>query len=343
MAITRESQLAELEGMGITGKAAECLLRECVAERHMSRVVDAKCAAVGEIRLIYTQPTVDELLGGSVEDFVAAQAAGLCLLDQIGVGGTDGVSGAGTARIPCFSNLGKGRKQASDGGAWDGAIEGAQRELAEDAGYSSRVLTICPILPNDGLWGKDDQWGRRECGIGVVLPNNDPWKDGRPDFTVIPALSQSEDVTGRAWYDYSWHWSLARECLRRTAGKKPWHPDVYMEIIGTPAEWAAVVNHIDYIRSLEKLEHDLISYWWNHQDDPEGHIVETHDVGREVWVKAKVTCERSTLPKSGTITVVGVDHADIVPTLTIFYKSAHNHENEWWDLRENQPYAEGSA
>ena len=82
MAILKSAMLSELVSEGITGIAAECLLREGAGGRHQSRVNDAKCAAVGEIRLIYSQPTVDELLGGGVEDFVAAQAAGLCLLDQ---------------------------------------------------------------------------------------------------------------------------------------------------------------------------------------------------------------------------------------------------------------------
>jgi hypothetical protein len=45
----------------------------------------------------------------------------------------DGV-GTGTARIPALSCLGKGRKQASDGGAWSAAIADAAREAAGNLG-----------------------------------------------------------------------------------------------------------------------------------------------------------------------------------------------------------------
>jgi NADH-quinone oxidoreductase subunit L len=38
------------------------------------------------------------------------------------IGGRDGVEGSATARHPAFASCGKGRKQASDGGAWTAAM-----------------------------------------------------------------------------------------------------------------------------------------------------------------------------------------------------------------------------
>jgi hypothetical protein len=303
----------------------------------MSRVADAKQFAVNAAKkYVYEQENqsygrseLDKLLEPEDHEdtWTLAQAAGLCLLDQIGVGGNDGVSGAGTTRLPCFAECGKGRKQASDGGAWDAAIEAAERELADNAGYFGRMLSICPIRPEDGLWNHDQKsWGRKEGGIGVILPDNEPWANGRPDFTPIPVPNRGEDVAGRTLYDYSWHWSLARECLRRTAGMKSWFPEVYIDVQGTAADWSAVVNELSRIRKLDEVEHCLISYWWNHRD--EERKVEKLDGGRETWITAKIVCERSKVPG---ILVVGVDHEDIVPTLDIKYRQFA--EKEWWELR----------
>ena len=327
--------LSELESKGITGIAAECLLREGASMRHESRVVDAKDAAKKAVKLwVYEKddnaPEEDDRYLMKEEGAVcmfqvyAAQAAGLCLLDQVGVGGTDGVSGEGTTRISCFVSLGKGRKQAHDGGAWNAAIEGAQRELAEEAGFSGRIITICPILPEDGLWGNDGKsWGRKEGGIGVILVGHEPWSDGRPDFTAIP-VPPIALVEGSTHYDYSWHWSLARECLRRVAGTKPWHPDVYMDILGTAAEWAAVVNELDRITKIQNMERLLIAYTLDHPQEERlfegGQII------------AKLVCELSKLAEG--FDVRGYDYRNgeaLVPTVTIAYPKKEN--GDWWELR----------
>ena len=59
----------------------------------------------------------------------------LLLLEQDiwGVGGPGGIAGHSTERPACFSKLGKGRKQASDGGAWDAAIEEARNRIEKEA------------------------------------------------------------------------------------------------------------------------------------------------------------------------------------------------------------------
>lgn len=52
---------------------------------------------------------------------VELTACALAAADRVGIGGTGDAEGLGTHRLPCFSKLGSGRKQAVDGPAWEAA------------------------------------------------------------------------------------------------------------------------------------------------------------------------------------------------------------------------------
>ena len=110
---------ASLSDRGVTGAAADVLVRLGAPARHAARVEFA-CA-----------------LGDDWE--VVAWA----LLDAVGIGGRAGLTGEATARHPAFANCGKGRKQASDGPAWTAAIAAA----AEIHRAGRRVLLTAEETP----------------------------------------------------------------------------------------------------------------------------------------------------------------------------------------------------
>ena len=123
--MTRQCRETELEGRGVSGKAMECLLAETAQERHLSRVAYARWAAE-EYYLSSAKLDRDEV----TEDTLSLMAGAILWADVIGVGGRDGVEGAATTRHPALSGCGKGRKQASDGGAWSAAIHRAALDCA---------------------------------------------------------------------------------------------------------------------------------------------------------------------------------------------------------------------
>jgi hypothetical protein len=121
--LTRRELQVNLEISGVTGAALECLLWETAEERHQGRVGAAHKAA----EEYYLRTVKLERAEVSPEGLEIAAAA-ILWADVIGIGGRDGVEGAGTARHPAFADCGKGRKQATDGGAWSAAILEAARK-----------------------------------------------------------------------------------------------------------------------------------------------------------------------------------------------------------------------
>lgn len=95
----------------------EMEIRAGAAARAESRVVVAIWRALG-----FSQ--------GEISDSDAREAAARCEWARGGVGGPGGYSGDATARPPWAQSLGKGRRQADDGPAWDAALESAARILA---------------------------------------------------------------------------------------------------------------------------------------------------------------------------------------------------------------------
>lgn len=118
--ITRKDHEIELTQKGVTGAALEALLAETAYERHQSRVAYAQWAAV-EFYLTVAGVRREEVS----QDTLALFAEAILWADVIGIGGRFNVEGTGTARHPAFAKCGKGRKLATDGGAWTAAIREA--------------------------------------------------------------------------------------------------------------------------------------------------------------------------------------------------------------------------
>lgn len=203
---TRSGLLDHLAAHGITGAAAEAIAAETAAGRHARRVVCAKHAALAGAA---------ELLAPEDGDAVVTRpllAAVLCLLDALGIGGRMGVEGRSAARVPCFTGLGKGRKQAMDGPAWDAAIGDARISLVRDAmGGADVVVTLTVEAVPDGL-SVEARWGDQGATV-VYLP--------MANRELAP-----------------WLLTMAREALRRELGLPGWH-DVGVGWGASSAEAAA--------------------------------------------------------------------------------------------------------
>jgi hypothetical protein len=125
---TRKSLMDSLMAQGVTGLAAEVICRETTSFRHRWRKSQAETAAQSWAKKVCP-------LHGSHQQELLARF--LVVLDAAGTGGIDGIEGRGTLRVPAFRSLGKGRKQATDGQAWDAAIA----ESLSDVGR----VTVSPV------------------------------------------------------------------------------------------------------------------------------------------------------------------------------------------------------
>jgi len=119
---TREMLFGEMSEK-IGSLAAEIICRATGTQRHWARVeATVEAARVWGNAHIYSDEESDILV------------AGILSLELGGVGGRADAEGAGTDRHPAFAGLGKGRKQASDGGAYMAATEAALRQLTDRHG-----------------------------------------------------------------------------------------------------------------------------------------------------------------------------------------------------------------
>lgn len=75
-----------------------------------------------------------DLVSERISHSQVALAWAILEADEVGIGGPALEPGAATARVPALRGLGKGRKQARDGGAWSAAIERAENELRQILG-----------------------------------------------------------------------------------------------------------------------------------------------------------------------------------------------------------------
>lgn len=111
---TKKEIIEALANQGVTGPAAQLAAKQGAAARHAGRVDKA----------------YEEL-----RDDTPVQAMFHALLDEIGIGGVDGLEGAASDRYPYLSDL--PGKQAGSGGAWTAAIREAAARFADDAGLTT--------------------------------------------------------------------------------------------------------------------------------------------------------------------------------------------------------------
>lgn len=194
--ITARALREHLETLGIHGPAQDALVKDTAPMRHECRV-GVVLAAVRK-----------------AADGSEAIAWLLLVLESLGIGGRDGVEGWASERMPWASVLGKGRKQATDGGAWDAAIAAALAQVASGL----RDIVVYPI-DTDVVVGCNDTTGR-ECSV---------------HFTDL----DMEDHGAMRWAR-----TFARRGLRQVVGLPQGLPAA-MRVDGTPKQWATLVNHIE--------------------------------------------------------------------------------------------------
>ncbi len=190
---TREELRVELETVGVTGAAQDAILAETAPARHEWRV-EAAVEAAGGYYL---------------------ESLGRLLADIAGVGGRDDCMGDATTRHPSFRDLGKGRKQATDGPAYSAAIREAAARIVRH--YEAEW----PIALSPG-------------GSGVLLSHSVGMESETPVNVDAPP---------------QWLRSLAREGLRRAAAyMAPISIREELSVVGWEGslnDWADMVNSIE--------------------------------------------------------------------------------------------------
>ena len=153
---TRVALEQELAAKGVIGSALESLLRETGPARHKARVAAARVAAE-EYYLQAWQLDRDE----EASEFLQVGTGAILWADVVGIGGRDGVGGSATQRHPALTQLGKGRKHATDGDAWSAAI----LEAAQKTDCWFRVNTAGYLVIASGI---------AEVALHVFIPP--PWQ-----------------------------------------------------------------------------------------------------------------------------------------------------------------------
>lgn len=225
---TRQDLFSQLATLGIEGEAAEALAKETAWARRARRIVAAREAMqAGAATLfegVYDAPP-------SLPQYELL----LVVLDLMGVGGRDGVGGAGTRRIPQFAALGSGRKQAMDGGAWTGAITDAAACIIESVGSAGSVRFLIDVVdvPTFG-------W---ELRVAIETYSSGEWSH------VVSGLVEVTDARWAALRP--WLRTLAREGLRRSAEIDGWHtlPSWVHFDTSSLTGWASLVNAVGVAKS----------------------------------------------------------------------------------------------
>lgn len=218
----------ELEGKGVTGPAQDAIIRETARQRHLGRV-QTVCDTAVAWAMDHEEPCVGE-----------GVAALLCLLDVVGIGGLDRCGGDGTSRIPPFTGLGKGRKQASDGPAWSSAVSGALDLLVrsvterENLGCQRLVLS-CSVEEIEG----------EDAAVSIDLRS--------PDEESVLGMILPQSAAGEFEALLPWIRTLAREGLRRSLGMEPWFDLSAFSWQGDPGTWAKVVNTLESLTAAKQI------------------------------------------------------------------------------------------
>jgi len=160
---TRREAETQLRELGIEGEALESILRETGALRHAGRVSRTLAAA-------------SSWCDGKDAPHADHEGCTWCLIllvaDMIGVGGRDGCEGRATERLDVFEDLGTGRKQAMDGGAWMAALESA---IAHHVQNGANVVSPGNVLVQLGEWPR---WMRSVAREGLRRSLGlDPWHE----------------------------------------------------------------------------------------------------------------------------------------------------------------------
>lgn len=164
--LTAAAERKRGESMGLTGEALDLFVKAGAHRRHGMRVKIAQDALM-EVGKAAISPEEVRMHGaGARLDALATRLAILAgKLDVGGIGGRFGCGGDATARLPGLHQCGKGRKQASDGGAWTAALEeaitGLLRGIGGDTGWGQKgspgdlEVRVDPTDGVCGVWDRD--------------------------------------------------------------------------------------------------------------------------------------------------------------------------------------------
>jgi hypothetical protein len=187
-----------ISAAGISGPAADLLIRAGAAHRAALRTVGAATAAAA--------------WGDLTPGAVSAASASAYILDAVGVGGPLGLGGDSTARHPAFAQLGKGRKNASDGGAWSAAIEAARRETLG--------------------------WGAVTVAVSCYRVTIAVTEEERGGF--LGGYEPEEDDQDSAFWQ-----ALAGVAMLGAEWRAQNRPDLeWIHFEGTPSDWASLYNYL---------------------------------------------------------------------------------------------------
>ena len=143
--VTRAASLAELPADSHS-LVQTIHLALTAGERHASRVAAAERAA-----------------RAALPECADSLVAALCLVEAGGTGGPGGYAGDATRRMSWATGLGKGRRQATDGGAWTAAIVAAGNRLCSDTGHISGSTCDDVAVLSVHLTGPDLEWPLAYC------------------------------------------------------------------------------------------------------------------------------------------------------------------------------------
>lgn len=206
----------DLQWAGIEGPALQLALRRDAVKRHQQRVEFAKAAAARYIESVAPGLDADHWMAAVWAIFEA---------DRLGVGGSEANPaglGCGTARHPAFANAGKGRKLATDGGAWDVAIAQAQRE----------VRSLYPAM-RGAAWCVEQVDGQFVIGVELTI---DTGEDDGPEPYSYDVSAVVPDAWARA--------IAARKLMTAPIADslRPWgelYNHLFAEAEARRAEWEA--------------------------------------------------------------------------------------------------------
>ena len=119
--------------------------------------------------------------------------ATICALEVGGVGGPHGFAGEATARMAWARNLGKGRRQATDGSAWDAAI----RELSLRYSYVPPPDDVTLAAGAD-LDDHDIEWALAYCLRRVLELRMEPDGSAVPWAMAARTIAETCEPDSRA-------------------------------------------------------------------------------------------------------------------------------------------------
>ncbi|MCX8207513.1 MAG: hypothetical protein N3G75_06740 [Methanothrix sp.] len=242
--LRRDTEMSRYAELGVPAEIADALIRVRAPARHVSRVRAAIAAAL---------VTLEEQGHDINEQFIETRAAAVLLQALTGAGGHHGlgIPRPESRRPGVFCELGKGRRYASDGPAWNVAIETAFWWVVQSARASPRELVLAPapdgtainivvvepnrLLHNEARHHEDAEYWREKLGADgfrrIVELNLDDLR-----AVPVPAVSTDREEALRHWR------ALAGQSIMCTTGmwKSTWFVPV-----GSIADWTRVFETLD--------------------------------------------------------------------------------------------------